>query len=64
MIAPRYKTRQILIDIDTQRDLFVANGAASVYNHRKILANIHRVIAAARHNHIPTISTAQVYNPD
>ena len=64
MIAPRYQPRQILIDIDTQRDLFVANGAASVYNHRKILANIHRVIAAARHNHIPTISTAQVYNPD
>ena len=64
MIAPRYQPKQVLIDIDTQRDLFVANGAASVYNHRKILANIHRVMAAARHNHIPTISTAQVYDPD
>jgi nicotinamidase-related amidase len=64
MIAPRYQPKQVLIDIDTQRDLFVATGAASVYNHRKILANIHRVMAAARYNHIPTISTAQVYDPD
>ena len=64
MITLRYQPRQILIDIDTQRDLLVANGTASVYNHRKILANIHRVMAAARHNHIPTISTTQVYNPD
>ncbi len=64
MITFRHKPRQILIDIDTQRDLLVGNGAASVYNHRRILANIHRVMAAARHNHVPTISTAQVYNRD
>ncbi|MHC4236864.1 MAG: hypothetical protein ACYSSM_01150, partial [Planctomycetota bacterium] len=64
MITLRYQPRQVLIDIDTQRDLLVANGVASVYNHRKILANIHRVMAAARYNHIPTISTAQIYDPD
>jgi nicotinamidase-related amidase len=28
-----------------------------------LLTNIRRIMAAARHNHIPTISTAQVYNP-
>jgi nicotinamidase-related amidase len=63
MISLRYQPTHILIDIDTQRDLFVASGAASVYNHRRLLANIRRVMAAARHNHIPTISTAQVYMP-
>ncbi|MHC4858449.1 MAG: hypothetical protein ACYTBY_11965 [Planctomycetota bacterium] len=57
MIAPRYQPKQVLIDIDTQRDMLVANGAASVYNHRNILANIHRVMAAARHH--PTGSWRQ-----
>ena len=64
MITLRYRPKWILIDIDTQRDLFIAKGAASVCNHKKLLANIHRVMAAARHNRIPTISTAQVYSPD
>jgi len=61
MISMRVRPNRILIDIDTQRDLFVADGAASVYNHRRLLANIRRVMAAARHFHIPIISTAQVY---
>lgn len=64
MISLIYRPTQILIDIDTQRDLFVAKGAASVYSHRRLLANIRRVMAAARHHHIFTISTAQVYRQD
>ena len=62
MISFRYKPNPILIDVDTQRDMFVGSGAASVCDHKKLLANIRRVMAAARHNHIPTISTAQIYN--
>lgn len=62
MISFRYKPNPVLIDVDTQRDLFVASGMASVFDHRKVLANIRRVMAAARHNHIPSISTAQIYN--
>ena len=62
MIALRFQYKKVLIDIDTQRDLFVANGAASVFNHKQLLGNIRRVMAAARHNHIPTISTAQMYD--
>jgi nicotinamidase-related amidase len=64
MIAPRFKQRPVLIDIDTQRDLVIGNQLASIQRHRRILVNLHRVIAAARHNHTPIISTAQVYDPD
>lgn len=63
MISLPSRQNQVLIDVDTQRDLFLAGGAASVYNHRRLLANIRRVMAAARHNLIPIISTAQVYPP-
>jgi nicotinamidase-related amidase len=62
MIARRYEYNQILVDVDTQRDLFLAKGAASVFNHKRLLANIRRVMAAARHDHIQTISTAQFYD--
>jgi len=62
MIALRFRCRRVLIDIDTQRDLFVANGAACVFHHKKLLANIRRVMAAVRHDHIPIISTAQLYD--
>ena len=37
MIALRFQYKKVLIDIDTQRDLFVANGAASVFNHKRLL---------------------------
>jgi nicotinamidase-related amidase len=63
MITYRFKPNRILIDIDTQKDLLTAAGACNVCNHKRLLANIRRIMAAARHSHIPTISTAQVYNP-
>jgi len=62
MTAFRLHPKRILIDIDTQRDLLTAKGAASVYNHRRLLVTIRRVMAAARHNHIPTISTALLFD--
>ncbi|HSV27837.1 MAG TPA: isochorismatase family protein [Sedimentisphaerales bacterium] len=50
-----------MIDVDTQRDFLVAEGAACVRNHRRVLSNIRRVAAWARHNHIRVISTVQIY---
>jgi len=58
MIKP--KRRQVLLDINTQQDFLLATGKACVRNHRRILAHIRRVMAWARANHIPIISTCQV----
>jgi len=63
MILQFIKTRrrQILIDIDTQRDFLTAGGKACIRNHRRILAHIRRVMAWARSRNIPVISTCEVY---
>jgi len=57
----RTRRKQILIDIDTQRDFLLVKGKACVKNHRRVLANIRRMMAWARINSIPIISTAEVY---
>jgi len=57
----RTRRRQILVDISTQKDLFLADGSACIGNHRRVLAHIRRVIAWARHGNIPVISTCEVY---
>jgi len=63
MILSLVKTRrkQILLDIDTQKDFLLINGKACVKNHRRVLANIRRMMAWARSNGIPIVSTAEVY---
>lgn len=63
MILPRVRTRrkQILIDIDTQKDFLLAGGKACIGNHRRVLAHIRRVMAWARSTNIPIISTAEVH---
>lgn len=65
MIRPivSLRKKRILIDVDTQCDLFLAQGKACVRNHRKVRANIERVMAWARCAQIHVISTAQVYLP-
>ncbi len=65
MILQLIKTRrkQILVDIDTQKDFLLAEGKACIRNHRRVLAHIRRVMAWARTQSIPIISTAEVY-PD
>jgi len=55
------RRRQILIDVDTQRDFLLAGGKACIRNHRRVLAHIRRVMAWARCNNIPIISTCEVY---
>jgi nicotinamidase-related amidase len=55
------RRRRVLVDISTQRDLFLGAGKACVRNHRRILMNLRRMIAWARHGNVPVISTCQVY---
>jgi nicotinamidase-related amidase len=54
--------RRIILDISTQRDLFLPDGKCCVANHRDILANIRRVVAYARRNGMPLLSLAEVYH--
>jgi nicotinamidase-related amidase len=63
MIQPfmRRLRRRVLVDVDTQRDFLLADGAACVRNHRRVLSNIRRVAAWARRNDIKIISTVQIY---
>ena len=60
----RTRRKQILIDIDTQRDFLLVSGRACIRNHRRVLANIRRVMAWARSQQVPIISTAEVYSND
>ncbi|MHC5158394.1 MAG: cysteine hydrolase family protein [Planctomycetota bacterium] len=66
MIRPilTLRKKRILIDVDTQRDLFLAEGNACVRNHRRVLANIRRVMAWTRRDQIRLISTVQCHNPN
>jgi nicotinamidase/pyrazinamidase len=57
----RVKRKQIIVDIDTQRDFLLANGKACIGNHRRVLAHIRRVMAWARSKNVPIISTAEVH---
>lgn len=59
----RAKRRQVLVDINTQRDFFLADGIVCIRNHRRVLAHIRRLMAWARTRDIPVISTCEVY-PD
>jgi nicotinamidase-related amidase len=58
---PEKQRRHLLVDIDTQRDFLLAGGNACIRDHAKVLANVRRVMAWARHEHIPVISTTEVY---
>ena len=66
MIRPilTLRKKRILIDVDTQKDFFLAEGKACVRNHRRVLANIRRVMAWTRRDQIRVISTVQCWNPN
>jgi len=57
----RAKRKQIIVDIDTQKDFLLASGKACIGNHRRVLAHIRRVMAWARYRNVPIISTAEVH---
>ncbi|MCH8192766.1 MAG: cysteine hydrolase [Planctomycetes bacterium] len=57
----RARRKQVLVDINTQRDVLLAAGGDCVRNHRRVLAHIRRMMAWARSNHIPVISTCELH---
>ena len=59
----RAKRRQVLVDINTQKDFLLADGGACIRNHRRVLAHIRRMMAWARLRELPVISTCEIY-PD
>jgi nicotinamidase-related amidase len=58
------RRRQVLIDVNTQKDFLIAAGNACVRNHRRILSHIRRIMAWARRKHIPIVSVCEVYPGD
>jgi len=60
----RARRKQVLIDVDTQKDFLLAEGKACVRNHRRVLGHIRRVMAWARVRRIPIISLAEVHPND
>jgi nicotinamidase-related amidase len=54
------RRKWILIDIDTQRDFFIPGGNTCIRNHRRVLTNVRRIMAWARHNNIRIISICEV----
>ena len=59
-LHPRQR-RHLLIDIDTQKDFLLPTGSACVRNQAEVLAKIRRIIAWARRENVPVISTVEVY---
>jgi len=55
------RRRQVLVDVNTQRDFLLAEGKACIRNHRRVLAHIRRVMAWARIKGVPIISTCEVH---
>ena len=51
----------LLIDVDTQKDFLLPNGSACVRNQAEVLAKIRKIMAWARREKIPVISTVEVY---
>lgn len=60
----RARRRQILIDINTQRDFLLASGSACIRNHRRVLSHIRRMMAWARTHDVPVISMCDVHSED
>lgn len=58
------RRKQLLIDISTQENLFLAQNGHCVRNHRRVLTHIRRVMAWARHEHITVISFSNICPPD
>ena len=62
MIRPLIlRRRRVLVDVDTQKDLFLSSGNACVRNHRRVLANIRRALAWGRLHKIHLVSTVAIY---
>jgi nicotinamidase-related amidase len=65
MIRPTLtlRRRRILVDVDIQQDLFFGDGKHCVRNHRRVLANVRRMMAWARRHRIRQISLMTARDP-
>jgi nicotinamidase-related amidase len=63
MPAKTWMRKYVLVDIDTQKHFFNDAGVVCVRNHRRVLANILRVIKWARLRNVRAVSTVQIF-PD
>jgi len=63
MIMPIIASRRkrVIVDVDTQKHFFKNSGIVCVQNHRRVLANILRVVNWARLKNIRMISTVQIF---
>lgn len=57
----RSRRKQVLIDVDTQKDFLLATGKVCIRNHRRVLGHIRRIMAWARSRGVPVISLAEVH---
>jgi nicotinamidase-related amidase len=53
----------VLLDLNTQRDFCLAEGAAPVANIEQLLPALRRVVAWAKRNHVPVISSLNSHRP-
>jgi nicotinamidase-related amidase len=62
MIMPvkTWMRKYVLVDIDTQKHFFNDAGIVCVRNHRRVLANILRIIKWARLSNVRAVSTVQI----
>lgn len=66
MIRPiiTLRRKRVLVDVDTQRDSFLADSPNCIRNHRRVLANIRRLMGWARLKNVRQISTVRDYYVD
>lgn len=66
MIRPiiTLRRKRVLVDVDIQRDAFLATSPNCIKNHRRVLANIRRLMAWARLKNIRQISTVRDFYED
>lgn len=57
----RSRRKQVIVDVDTQKDFLLADGKVCIRNHRRVLGHIRRVMAWARVKGVPIISLAEVH---
>jgi len=64
MIMPAFKLRlrQIVVDVDTQTHFFRKDSSVCVQDHRRVLANVLRVVNWAQIRKVRRISTVQTFD--
>ena len=53
----------VLVDVNTQRDFLDSEGACPIANREMVVPMLRRVVAWAKRNHIPVISTVDCHRP-